>query len=65
MIIMEISKWRDSKIICKNNQDVLFNPKVYISEGEITIETQSNESGLFQIITIRDIHLQFSMIGPK
>ena len=65
MIIIEISKWRDSKIICKNNQDVLFNPKAYISEGEITLDTHSNEFGTLQIITIRDIHLQFTMIGPK
>ena len=44
---------------------MFLNPKGYISEGEITLDTHSNESGTLQIITIRDIHLQFTMIGPK
>ena len=40
-------------------------PKGYISEGEITIDAQSNESATLQMITIREILPQFTMIGPN
>ena len=40
-------------------------PKGYISEGEITIGTQSNEFATLQEITIREILQQFTMIRPN
>ena len=42
-----------------------FQPKGYISEGESTIDTQSNKSATLRMITIREILPQFTVIGPN